>query len=109
MNPLRAALALGLLAGPAAAEDLPWLGNWGGLDCRDPVRLGSAAVSGPSGRCDVAGIVPLGGSGATALRLDCGGAALDVVLLYDRTGDRLWLWDGPGNRRPRILWRCEAE
>jgi hypothetical protein len=105
---MRVTVLLALLAAPVQAEDLPWLGDWGGFACSDSVRLGSAEVTGPSGSCAVSAIIPLGASGATALRLDCAGEAVDVVLMYDREGDKVWLWDRPDRRAPRLLRRCVA-
>lgn len=103
----RLALALACVGGPAVAQDLPWAGRWGGPECRGEVVLGVAEVRRDGADCPVAALVTLGATGAVALQLDCAGVAEDLVLLYDRAGDRLWLWDGPDRRAPRLMWRCE--
>ena len=101
-------LLLGVAAGPAAAEDFPWTGRWGGWECRDEVLIGSADIRRAGGLCTTSAIVPLGGTGALALRLDCGGTPADVVLMYNQERDALWLWESPDQPVPRRLRRCDA-
>ena len=98
--------ALGLLNGPAAAEDMPVLGLWGGPECLRPIEIGTGRVADESRTCDVAAIVALGETGAWAFRLDCAGETADMVLMHDRTGDRLWLWQDPEATAPRLMTRC---
>ncbi|GGL60547.1 hypothetical protein [Wenxinia marina] len=106
---MRALLVLlALAAGPAAAEDFPWTGRWGGWECRDEVMIGSADLGRDGGLCTTTAIVPLGATGAVALRLDCGGAVEDVVLMYNQERDALWLWESPDQIAPRRLRRCDA-
>ena len=95
-----------LVAAPAAAEDMPVLGLWGGPECRQPVEIGSLRLRTEERTCDVTAIVALGETGVWALRLDCAGSVADLVPAYDRTGDRLWLWDGPDRTAPRLMTRC---
>ena len=101
-------IGAGLAAGAAVAQDLPWAGRWGGPGCTAEVTVGSAEVRRDGAGCPVTAIVPLGATGAVALRLACDGVVADLVLLYDRAGDRLWLWDGPERRAPRPMWRCDG-
>ena len=94
------------LGGPLAAEDMPVLGLWGGPECLRPVEIGAGRVTDESRTCDVAAIVALGETGAWAFRLDCAGRVADMVLMHDRIGDRLWLWQDPDATAPRLLTRC---
>ena len=105
---MRRAALLVLLAGPAMAEDLPVLGSWGNGTCSETrLTVGSAMVEREGRPCPVRAIVALGATGGYALRLECPGEALsDIVLLYDREGDRVWLWSEPGQARPVPLARC---
>ena len=100
------AAVLSCLALPAGAEDIPVLGLWGGPDCLGPVEIGAGRVSEAGRTCEVAAIVALGETGAWAFRLDCDGAPADMVLMHDRTGDRLWLWQDPEATAPRLMTRC---
>lgn len=95
-----------LLAGPALAEDLPWLGLWSAPDCETPMLLGSAERRLEGETCAITAIVALGGTGAYALRLDCGGEVDDMVVMHDREGDRIWTWSDANQARPVPRRRC---